>query len=218
MIGEVNHDWPAERREDAEAALRFLAMAAQRAYAGTLVVPGIPVVLAGATVEMLSRAYGEAVVTASQHWGAELLTIPGDYAHDTAQVVATITDALADLTKPETVIESCAEVLRVLVCGAIIAAKDDCKDDDSVLIAVRRAPHFLVMPHFETDSVFVAGRMRVSVARKAEPLRSYLLGGNMQLDYRLPDARMFAGAGRLRFLDQRSPGHLVHEELIKVTA
>lgn len=218
-------DVGAQRRQEAEQTLHAMAnLALSQPYRGTFLVPGMPVVLIGATPKMTSDAFAGGIAAACQHWGA-VIPAAGDSERqglDTLQVVAAITDDIADDCDPRTVMEALAETMRVLLAGAIITAKDDFAEDDEVLVHFRTGPRFEIFPDVENNTIYVAGRARLGVTRKANPALSYLLGSNpsesQTLNIKLPNPRLFCGVDRLRFLDLRSPGHLVEEELVKVTA
>lgn len=244
-------DVGAQRRQEAEQTVQALSnMALSQPYRGTFLVPGAPVVLFGADAPMINRAFAESVIWCCQHWGAEVIEpskIYDDSApfsslglaktnqeppppppvvlharQDILQIVATITEDIEQKCTPHTVMEAVAETMRVLLAGAIITAKDDLTEDDEVRVHFRTGPRFEIFPDVDDNTIYVAGRARLGVTRKANPALSYLLGSNpsesQTLNIKLPNPRLFCGVDRLRFLDLRSPGHLIEEELVKVTA
>lgn len=232
-------EFAAERREAADQVLLYLRGAVKQPFQGTFMVPNMPPILAGQEdTDYLGRCYRDAIAAACLHFGGlvdELCFLPrpadGVFGFptgpvmerpevpairfDTVQIVATITEDIEALTTPATVLESVAEVVRMLLCGAIIEAAGDEQKPVQVWLRTLR---FDLFPDFSENRVYVAGRLRAAVTSEDDLSQNFLLGGGGNLDHKLPDAAMFAGASRLRFLDLRSPGLNVNEGLLRVGA
>lgn len=111
------------------------------------------------------------------------------------------------------IMEACAEIIRVLLGTAVVAATEDCAEGERVVVLMRRA--------LELDSRidFASGRMtgiamaRCIVFTENEPRASYLLGSAYgqpkpySLEWGFPLVEEIYGPNRLRWQDLRSPGY-----------
>jgi hypothetical protein len=171
----------------------------------------------------------ESVFIAAEEWGATDHAGPEGCARfETLQVAGQISPAM--FPQHEKGVESAvcdaiwsiAEIMRVIIAGAVIAAKDDCAEGDSVVIAHRLPPGFHWDFDDDTQAMNVEGRCRIGVYLKSRPDLSYLLGtlpGETSHHFGwIAPSDMVSGPDRLHFLDNRSPGHVEQEQLIQVAS
>lgn len=110
------------------------------------------------------------------------------------------------------VVESCAEILRVLLGTAIVAASDDCAEDEGVVTYVRKL-EFGHNVDLLNGNVVGMVRFQGIVYCSSEPRVSYLLGAAhgqpkpLQLAWQFPLVEQIYGPNRLRWCDMRSPGY-----------
>lgn len=109
------------------------------------------------------------------------------------------------------IVEACAEMLRVLIATAVVAAAEDCQDEEGVMVFFRQV-EFGGKVDFEHDRLVGLGRMRVLVYTSHEPRASYLLGGvhggpGTSLQWEFPFVEHVYGPNRLRWRDLRSPDY-----------
>ena len=219
----------AERIQDAHLALRYMVTRMLREpFAGTFQIQGgWPAFIAGSPVEARGRQYDEAMQAAWRAWGAEVgpaalgyePLVPYESIFVAARMPASkVRDAQEQI---DGMLEACAEVVRVMICGAIIAAKDG----GHLVVVVPQGPfECIAQTLFEADAVQAAARARVVVLRAAagnnvDVSRSYVLGSEAgkprrQFRWAFPVAELVYGDQRPRWLDQRSPGHLLEEQIV----
>lgn len=111
----------------------------------------------------------------------------------------------------DSMFEAIAEVLRVVLVDAILAAKDDCESGEGVKLMLRSEPQFLATVDIEGGVIRGFGRIRAVVHCEKAPNANYLLGSivgqpqGFQIGYELPLAEMVYGDNRIRWKDRRAP-------------
>ena len=121
-------------------------------------------------------------------------------------------------------IEAIAEVFRVMLYGAIDAAKEDLDNDEKVIVRFRTAPEFMSKMDFEKSRIVAMGRLRGAVVCEKEPRANYLLGtvagqpSPFTIAYELPLAEMVYGDTRFRWKDRRAPDCTALIQLVGGTA
>lgn len=124
-------------------------------------------------------------------------------------VPVTVADARAAVPY---IVEACAELVRVILSTAVVAAAEDCGEDEHVVVFLR-AVEFAGSMDFTTGEGRGIARVRASIYTSNEPRASYLLGNVAGREPRKPLAWTFPfvehvyGPNRLRWRDLRSPDY-----------
>lgn len=111
------------------------------------------------------------------------------------------------------IIEAGAEILRVMLGTAVVAAFDECEENESVVVYLRSPIELAGRIDFESGFMTGLVRLRGIVYCKNEPRVSYLLGSAwgqtkpLQLAWEFPLVEHIYGQNRLRWNDLRSPGY-----------
>jgi hypothetical protein len=185
--------------------LQLMMLTVQRdPFKGTFMVPGaMPLALVGA---FDPKTYTDCIVASCKAWGAEMGK--ADVPHETVTLAAMM-PLTNNPDQPRNMVEALAEIMRVMLAGAIILAKEELEKDDAVIVDFKTPPNF---------------QNNVTPSSETAPDRSYLLGHFVgderprSLKWAIPLVDMFYGPNRIRWLDQRSLGHLLHEHIQAVAA
>lgn len=111
------------------------------------------------------------------------------------------------------IIEAGAEMLRVMLGTAVVAAFDECAENETVVVYMRTAPELGGRIDFDSGVMTGLVRIRAIVYCKNEPRVSYLLGSAWgqekprQFAWEFPLVEQIYGQDRLRWNDLRSPGY-----------
>lgn len=228
----MNAEFGAARRQEAQKILQLLMRTVHtKPYHGVFQVAGMPIFIANAGNQAAQRFLSDGICAACAAWGAEVLRGAGEEAAAMEEapaevvVIAANMPLTADRYGQESQMSSaCAEIVRVLLAGAIIAAKDDCTEGDKVIAIFEEPPTYTNEISVADGDLTVLLRTSVKVIRKKAPERSYLLGNEIggdkehKLAWAIPLVDLFYGPKRLRWLDMRSPGHIEQEQMLKVAA
>jgi hypothetical protein len=230
----------AERRQEAQLILQVMMQTmTARPYRGTFhVADAVPVFLVAKKPEDAGRKYAESLFAACRHWGATvvgngdvLLLGFGTDASEELQVTAPFERVMISSQMPFSdnrdpdiqashMMEGCAEVVRVLLAGAIINATADADGDEFDRVIVRcRSLDVVVRENLELGELQAVCRFMGNVVRAKRPGSSYLMGSEagqapFNFDWSIPLVECFYGPQRMHWLDQRSPGHLMGEQVV----
>ena len=215
-------DFGQSRRGEAQLALMsVLGRIEKQPYAGSRLPEG-EVLVEFDSAEQAAAYYAVALVEHLQGLGAEILyadaggAAMGNYApFETLLIHGSVPgSALQHGRKAAAqVVEAAAEVVRVLLATAVVAAAEECEDDEGVVVLFRCAPELGAKVDFETLKSTGLCRVRCLVHCSREPRVSYLLGSSYgmpkgpQIAYEFPLVEQIYGPNRLRWLDLRSPGY-----------
>lgn len=221
-----------ERRKEAQQILQLMLKTVQeRPYLGNFHVPdAVPVFLVTKNPEDAGRKYQESLFAACRHWGADVQSLagldmaeePGDLQPERLMIVAQmhVPKGRSDYdVQASHMMEACAEVVRTLLAAAIIHAADDAQADPDDKAVVRcRALDVASRINPDTSELQTVCRFTGDVVRRKDQTRSYLLGTEAGqrpfiFDYTLPLAEFGYGPKRIHWLDRRSPGHNLHEQV-----
>lgn len=216
-------DFGKDRRAEAQAIMQIMMRTVlEKPYRGQFQVPNMPIYIAESDVEGTRRFFSNAICAACTAWGAEVLRgaesdSPDDEAPCEDIVIAAdipIQINVLPVAQERAMIEACAEVIRVLLVGPIIAAKEDF----APIVVFDGMPVFDGQVNLKDSALTVTARASVKVITEENPGRSYVLGNEVgqairKLAWPMPIVELFYGPNRLRWLDLRSPGHFVHEQV-----
>lgn len=122
------------------------------------------------------------------------------------------------------IVEACAEMMRAILTGAVVAAFMDDADESDVVVIFHAGPEIASLVDLKTGAISALLRMRGAVYDRNDPTRSYLLGENvermtasakapLQLMWPFPLVEQVYGPNRLRWKDKRSaPSYVLAEK------
>lgn len=111
------------------------------------------------------------------------------------------------------IMEACAELVRVLLAQACVAAGEDCDEGERIIVRLKAAPEVSGTINLKTGIMAAAARISCIVHTSHEPRVSYLLGtayGEPKartLNWQFPLVEQMYGPDRLRWRDLRSPDY-----------
>lgn len=214
-------DWGQQRRAEAQLAMQMTLrrldrepFAGARMREGQIAVEFADTVAAAVRLEDELAQYvqdlGANVVLAGDAQAGEVV----NYAPWDTVIIAGAVPAQASLSGPKAccqIMEACAEVVRVLLATAIVAAYEEAETGEGVVVRLHSRPEVGGKVNLQTGVSAGLARVRCVVHTEREPRASYLLGTSYgepkghKLEWAFPMVEQIYGENRLRWRDLRSP-------------
>lgn len=236
-------DWSTERSAESQQIMMWMMGAVQqKQYEGVFVVPGAPILIESGDRPALGAWLAQALGNACGYWGGLVIDqtdADEDLDHE-APAEQLVIGAMMPVTRStgglpaqeRGMAEATMEVIRVLLCGAIITAIEDrneserrsgrevIQNGEPVIVAFKGMPEVEFTQDLVNGTITVVSSAIVKVFRGEVPRRSYVLGNvqgkkGKRLEWSIPLADLFYGPSRIRWLDMRSPGHVQHEQIAR---
>lgn len=213
-------DFGETRRQDAQVAMRSVvgSLAKDHTYTGSRLATLMPqfddAAAAGKwftdALEAFLRGLGAEVQRMEEYQALPLTVAPEEILIISGTVPGNALEAGFSAMAP--IIEAAAEVVRVMLGTAIVAAFEEAVTDERVLVVIRSLEAGAKVD-LETQRTTGLVRFQGIVVCEREQRASYLLGAcagqpkRQQVAWAFPFVEMIYGANRLRWQDLRSPGY-----------